>query len=88
MNPPKCSIQGTLAIIITLGFLGVLLLVLLHGLPVDNNNSVLILLGSLGTVFGSVAGYYFGSSTGSAAKEQTIKDLTKPPQPPAAKEIP
>lgn len=86
MPLPKCSVQATLAILVTLGFFGVLLLVLLHGLPADASNSVLILLGSLGTVFGGVYGYYFGSSMGSANKEETIKTLAGsnvplPPEP-------
>lgn len=83
MNMPKYSVQGVLAILITIGFFGSLFLVLLHGVEAANTGA-LLLLGSVATVFSGTYGFYFGSSLGSAAKEQTIQNLTKPQTPGAA----
>jgi hypothetical protein len=61
---------------ITLGFFAVLGYILWRGLPQDNEaakNVILVLVGSLGSAWTSgVIGYYFGSSVGSRAKDQTI----------------
>lgn len=68
----KGAVQATLAMAITIGFFGVLLLMLYGLLDIKENSSLLILLGSLGTSWGSVVNYYFGSSIGSAKKDELL----------------
>ena len=65
-------IPGTLAVGITLGFFGVLGAMLAGVWKPADNNALLILLGSLGTSWGAIVNYYFGSSASSARKDDVI----------------
>lgn len=64
-----------LAMTITLGFFGVLAWMLVHGLPNDagGRDAMLLMLGSLGTAWAGVTAYYFGSTSSSRGKDQTIQ---------------
>ena len=69
----KSRIPGTLAILITLGFFGILLGMLTGSLQASGNNeALLILLGALGAAWGAVVNFYYGSSAGSAAKNEML----------------
>jgi len=57
------------ACLVTVGFFGMLYLVLTQGKS-ELGEPGILLLGSLSTAFGSVVNYYLGSSLGSALKEQ------------------
>lgn len=64
-------VPGVLAIGITLGFFGIL------GWMLSDPNykptePLLIMLGSLGTAWASIIGFYFGSSHGSRANQQAL----------------
>jgi|SRR6185437_3667247 len=73
MQWQKCSGQMALALVIVVGFFAALFYLMSHEIPAGNRDLVNIVLGVLtGTGFGSVVGYYFGSSLGSRNKEQTI----------------
>lgn len=61
-----------LALGITLGFFGVLAWTLNNGLPTAGGEAVLVLLGALDNAWGAVVNFYFGSSAGSARKDQII----------------
>ena len=61
-----------LAILITLGFFGVLLCLVFSWVPTDGKPVVMMMLGALATGFGTVMNYYFGSSAGSAAKNDIL----------------
>lgn len=64
-----------LATFVTIGFFGILVYMLKFTIP-DQNKSVLdIMLGSLGTAWLSIVGYYFGSSAGSKDKDAQISTL-------------
>lgn len=65
-------IPGALAIGITVGFFGVLAAMIFGQWEPKENNALLILLGSLGTSWGAVVNYYFGSSAGSARKDELL----------------
>lgn len=56
---------------ITLGFFGILILLLLGKVQGDNN-TILIMLGSLSTAWTGIIAYYFGSSAGSQAKTELM----------------
>lgn len=57
-----------LAGVITVGFFSVLIFMLLRGVPKEGGEALLVLLGALGAAWGSVVQYYYGSSKGSADK--------------------
>lgn len=61
-------IQACLAILITLGFFGVITALMTLELQQGGHEVLLVLVGALGAAFGAVINYYFGSSSGSAAK--------------------
>lgn len=61
-----------LAVGITLGFFGILAYMLKFEIPSSSRDVLNIMLGSLGTAWVSVVGYFFGSSAGSARKDEII----------------
>jgi len=67
-----------LAASITFGYFGVLFYMLTHGLPTTGGSeAMLVMLGTLGTAWGGVVAYYFGSSAGSKEKTDTINRMTR-----------
>ncbi|HXC41245.1 MAG TPA: hypothetical protein VN667_20095 [Burkholderiales bacterium] len=75
----KDGTPAWLAAGVTAGFFGVLAWVLVNGAPSDQagHDAVMMLLGSLGTAWVQVMSYYFGSSTGSKAKDDTLAQIAK-----------
>lgn len=67
----KSHMQAVLGIIVTLGFFGILGGTLLGYMSLTDNPSLMILLGTVATGFGTVFNYYFGSSLD---KTQKITD--------------
>ena len=66
-----------LAYSVSIGFFGILYLMMTHGLPsTAGNEALLVMLGSLGTGWTCVIAYYFGSSAGSMDKNTIISKLT------------
>lgn len=66
----------TLAFLITLGFFSLLWLMAFHEIPVSNKDILNIALGALATSFAGVVAFYFGSSSSSQKKDDTIKALS------------
>ena len=61
---------------ITVGYFGVLFYMLTHGLPTTGGSeAMLVMLGTLGTAFGGVMAYYFGSSAGSKEKTEALNRI-------------
>lgn len=63
-------VPGFLAVLITAGFFGILIGMMSGKLTTDDNQALLIMLGALGAAWGGVVNYYFGSSAGSARKDE------------------
>lgn len=57
---------------VTLGFFGLLYWLMRHEVPASSMNVLNVMLGSLGTAWISVVSYYFGSSAGSARKDEIL----------------
>jgi hypothetical protein len=68
----KDKVPAMLAGLVTLGFFGVLWYMLTHTVPDASHDTMLLLLGSLGTAWTSIIAYYFGSSAGSDRKTELL----------------
>jgi len=67
----RSIVPPALAGAITLGFFGILSM-LLFGQVDGNNPTILMMLGSLSTAWTGIIAYYFGSSAGSQAKTELL----------------
>jgi hypothetical protein len=67
-------IPRVLAILITLGFFGILIWMLLKGMPPTGTEALLMMLGSLGTAWTGICNFYYGSSAGSKAKTDALTE--------------
>ena len=65
-------IPRVLAVGVTLGFFGIVAFILHYGLPPTGGEALLMLIGTLGTAWTGVMGFYFGSSAGSKQKTDAL----------------
>lgn len=73
------KVQGAIAFLILVGFFGVLwALIYAHVEATGYRDALLIMVGSLGSMATGIVAYYFGSSTGSAAKTEMLARATQP----------
>jgi len=70
--------QYGLAAVFVVGFFVVMKSLLNHEVPVGNKDAVNILFGILGGALGSIVGYFYGSSKGSAEKNDLISKKDQP----------
>jgi hypothetical protein len=73
----KDSTAKILAIGISFGFFALLIFMAVHTVPAESRDILEVMLGSLGSAFIAVVSFYFGSSAGSAAKDETIANGVK-----------
>ena len=66
----KSWIPGALALGITCGFFGILIYMMAYS--ITPSNELLVMLGSLGTAWTGVVGYYFGSSASNSRKDEML----------------
>lgn len=72
------KVQTFVAAMILCGFFAAIWLAMTRDVAQGMRDALLILIGSLGAAFGAVVNYYFGSSSGSAKKDELLaqKDPT------------
>ena len=68
----RSYMPAVLAVLITVGYFGILIGLLAGMLKLSNNEALLILIGALSTAWGAVVQFFFGSSSGSQAKDAVI----------------
>jgi hypothetical protein len=77
IDEKQLPVGAVLAVIVVLGFFG--LLFMLSRNPTVNHDALNVLYGSLGASVTGVMGYYFGSSAGSRAKTDLLTGKTTAP---------
>lgn len=75
-------LPSILAMVITIGFFGILYLAFIRGVNDQSRDLANIMIGTLGTAWVSVISYYFGSSAGSEAKTQILAAAANKPNQP------
>lgn len=73
----RSKIPGVLAVMVTLGFFSILIGLMTNDLSTKSNEPLLIMLGALGAAWGAVVNFYFGSSAGSAVKNDILASRAK-----------
>ena len=68
----KDWLPKALAVFIVFGFFGILLWMMVFGLPKTGVEALLMMVGSLTSAFGGVVQFYFGSSAGSKEKNNLL----------------
>jgi hypothetical protein len=68
----KDWVPKVLAVVITTGFFGILVWMLVNGMPKTGTEALLMMLGALGTAWTGVVNFYYGSSAGSKQKTDAL----------------
>lgn len=76
----RSRIPGALSVLVTGGYFGVLIGMMTGNLDVSDSQAMLIMLGSLGTAWGMVMSFWFGSSHGSQNKDHLLANSSPPKQ--------
>lgn len=65
-------IPRAMAVMVTFGFFGILTWLLTKGVPPTGSETLIYMLGALGTAWTGIVQFYFGSSAGSKAKTDAL----------------
>ena len=82
-------IAAALAVLIVLGFFGIMVLLAIVKVPVENKDTLIQMVGALILAFGGLMGYLYGSSKSGEAKDRALAavaamPVNPPPTVPAA----
>jgi hypothetical protein len=77
----KDQMQYGLAVLLVVGFFVLLGTLVYVTIPASNEKAMDIMLGALEMAFGTVVGYFFGSSKGSSEKTEMLNGSTDKPNP-------
>jgi hypothetical protein len=72
----KDWLPRVLAIGVTFGFFGILLYILVYGLPEKGGDVLLMMFGTLSAAWTGIMAFFFGSSAGSQKKDAMIHNST------------
>jgi len=70
----RSYIPAILAVVVTIGFFGILIGMMTE--TFKTSDALMLMLGSLGTAWTGIIGFYFGSSAGSQAKDDLLHQST------------
>jgi hypothetical protein len=70
----KSIVPPLLALLVTIGFFGILFALMMG--YAQKSDELMIMLGSLGTAWTGIIGFYFGSSAGSQEKDKLLHQST------------
>jgi len=68
----RSYMPAVLSSLVTVGYFSILIGMMRGMLKVDDSQALLIMLGSLGTAWGAVMAFWFGSTSGSAEKTRLL----------------
>ncbi len=68
----KDWLPRALAVLVTVGFFGILVWLLVRGAPPSGSETLIYMLGSLGTAWTGIIQFYYGSSAGSKQKTDAL----------------
>ena len=68
----RSPIPALLSVMVTIGYFGILIGMMTGTLNVSDSQALLIMLGSLGTAWGGVMAFWFGTTAGSAQKTEML----------------
>ena len=68
----RSPVPAALSLVVTLGYFGILIGMMLGWLKVSDSQALLIMLGSLGTGWGMVMAFWFGTTSNSGRKDEML----------------
>jgi hypothetical protein len=68
------KMRSVLAMLVVVGFFAILGIMITGVFVIFDNPTMTMMFGSLTTTFGTVVGWYFGSSAGSDRKTEMLKE--------------
>lgn len=68
----RSQMPAVLAMVVTVGFFGILAALLMNGLPKDGGEVLMLLVGSLASAWTGVLSFYFGTTFSSSVKTELL----------------
>jgi gas vesicle protein len=72
----RSKMPAILSLVVTAGYFGILIGMMLGALKVTDSQALLIMLGSLSTAWGMVMAFWFGTTSGSTTKTELLANST------------